>query len=140
MRRKLVLLGTIAALFVIPWAAHAQTTTGDIRGVITDESGAILPGVTVTLRGRGVPGAPTTVTNESGLYRFPNLPPGTYDVTAELAGFTTNVQTGVPVALGGTAELNFQLKVSTQSETITVVADSPVVDSTLDADLDELLA
>ena len=51
MRRKLVLLGTIAALFAIPWSATAQRTTGDIRGVVTDESGAVLPGVTVTLRG-----------------------------------------------------------------------------------------
>lgn len=129
MRRKLVLTCTLAALLAIPWAASAQRTTGDIRGVVTDESGAILPGVTVTLRGPGVPGAPTTVTNESGIYRFPNVSPGIYDITAELAGFSTNVQTGVPVSLGASAELNFQMKVSAQSETITVVAESPVVDS-----------
>ena len=92
--------------------------------MITDQSGAVLPGVTVTVRGRGVPGAPTTVTNESGIYRFPSLPPGTYDITAELAGFTTSTQTGIPVSLGATTDINVQLKVSTQSETITVVAES----------------
>jgi hypothetical protein len=109
MRRKLVLL-TIAALFALPWPSSAQTTTGDIRGVITDQSGAVLPGVTVTLRGRAVPGAPTTVTNESGVFRFPNLPPGPYDLTAELAGFTTLSQTAVPVSLGASAEVNFQMR------------------------------
>src|SRR5262245_38469230 len=130
MRRKLVLICTIAALLAVPWAAHAQRTTGDIRGVITDQSGAILPGVTVTLRGPMVAGARTTVTNEEGIYRFPDLPPGIYEVTAELAGFTTTAQTAIQVLLGGSTEVNAQLKVSTQSETVTVVADSPIIDST----------
>jgi hypothetical protein len=70
------------------------------------------------------------VTNESGIYRFPSLPPGSYDLTAELAGFTTSTQTGVLVSLGATTEIDLQLQVSTQSETITVVAESPIVDST----------
>ncbi|MEO8678206.1 MAG: TonB-dependent receptor [Vicinamibacterales bacterium] len=98
--------------------------------MVTDESGAVLPGVTVTLKGRAVSGTPTTTTNEAGIYRFLNLSPGAYDVTVELAGFTSNTQTGIQVALGGTTELTAQLKVSSQSETITVVAQSPVVDST----------
>jgi hypothetical protein len=83
----------------------------------------------VTIRSRAVPGAPTTVTNESGVFRFPTLPPGSYDVTVELQGFATQTQTGVPVALGGSAEVNVQMKVSTQSETITVTAETPVVDT-----------
>ena len=128
--RRFALLCTLFVFFALPLTALAQRTTGDLRGVVTDESGAVLPGVTVTIRGRAVPGAPTTVTNESGLYRFPNLPPGSYDVTVELAGFATQTQTGVPVQLGGSAELNVQMKVSTQSETITVTAESPVVDAT----------
>ncbi|MFA5910480.1 MAG: TonB-dependent receptor [Vicinamibacterales bacterium] len=120
----------IVMLLASPASGWAQTTTGVIRGVVTDASGAVLPGVTVTLRGRAVPGAPTTVTNEVGLYRFPNLPPGAYDLTVELAGFTTSTQTGIQVSLGGSAEIDVQLKLSTQSETITVVAQAPVVDST----------
>jgi len=66
--------------------AWAQRTTGEIIGKVTDDSGAILPGVTVTLRGAGVAGAPTAVTSENGVYRFPVLPPGTYDVEYTLAG------------------------------------------------------
>lgn len=130
MRRCLVWLCTAVVLLAVPLAASAQRTTGDIRGVVTDDSGAVLPGVTVTLRGSAVPGAPTTVTNEAGIYRFPNLPPGTYEITAELSGFSTSTQTGIPVALGGTAEINVQMKVSTLEETITVTAEAPVVDST----------
>jgi hypothetical protein len=109
--------------------AAAQRTTGDIRGVVTDASGAVLPGVTVTLRGASVQGTPIAVTNESGVYRFPNLAPGTYEVTAELAGFATKTQTGIPVALGATQEVPVQMSVSTQQETITVTAEAPVVDS-----------
>jgi hypothetical protein len=127
--RRLLVLCTVGALLAIPWSAAAQRTTGDIRGVVTDQSDAVLPGVTVTLRGRNVAGTPTTVTNEAGIYRFPNLPPGIYDITVELAGFTSSTQTAIPVSLGATAEVNVQLKVSTQSETITVVADTPVVDT-----------
>ena len=98
--------------------------------VVADRSRPlVLPGVTVTLRGRAVPGAPTSITNESGVFRFPNLPPGTYDITVELAGFATSTQTGIPVALGGTADIPVQMKVSTQQETITVTAEAPVVDS-----------
>lgn len=130
MRRSVALILVVVALFANPVSGWAQRTTGDIRGVVTDASGAVLPGVTVTLRGRAVPGAPTTVTNETGVYRFPNLPPGSYDLTVELAGFTTSTQTGIQVSLGGSAEIDVQLKLSTQSETITVVAQAPVVDST----------
>ena len=77
----------------------------------------MLPGVTVTLKGPATAGAPTTTTNEAGIYRFPNLAPGTYQITAELTGFTSSTQTGIPVALGGTTEVGVQLKISTQQET-----------------------
>jgi hypothetical protein len=130
MRRYVLLFCTAVTLLGAPMLASAQRTTGDLRGVITDQSGAVLPGVTVTIRGRNIPGAPTTVTSEAGIYRFPNLPPGVYDITAELTGFTTSVQTGIQVALGMTVELDVQMKLSTQAETVTVVAESPVVDST----------
>ena len=69
--------------------AAAQRTTGEIIGKVVDESGGVLPGVTVTLRGAGVAGAPTVMTSESGIYRFPVLPPGTYELEFALAGFGT---------------------------------------------------
>src|SRR5262245_32021088 len=82
--------------------AAAQRTTGEIIGKIVDESGSVLPGVTVTLRGAGVAGAPTAVTSESGVYRFPLLPPGTYNVEYTLTGFSTLKREAIPVAVGQT--------------------------------------
>ena len=88
----------------------------------------MLPGVTVTLRGPAVQGMPTTVSNDSGVYRFVNLAPGVYQISVELPGFATKTQTNITVALGVTQEVPVQMTVSTQQETITVVAESPVVD------------
>ena len=110
MRSRLLWLVTAVALIAAPSLGWAQRTTGDIRGVITDESGAILPGVTVTLRGPAVQGMPTTVSNESGVYRFPNLAPGTYEISVELPGFATKTQTGITVALGATQEVPVQIE------------------------------
>ena len=107
----------------------AQVTTGTIVGTVTDESGAVLPGVTATLQGAGVAGQPTTVTGSEGAYRFPSVPPGEYALTFTLQGFSTVRRERIPVPLGGTVEINTQLKVSTLQETVTVVGESPVVNA-----------
>lgn len=129
MRRVVVSVVWLALTAVVP-IASAQVTTGNITGVVTDESNASLPGVTITLRSDAVPGAPTAVTSEAGVYRFPSLPPGRYELTYELSGFSTLRREEIVVALGGTTELNIQLKVSQVAETITVTGESPVVDTT----------
>jgi hypothetical protein len=127
MRHRLATGFGLVLLLALAPAALAQRTTGAIFGTVTDESGAILPGVTVTLQGAGVPGTPSTVTSGSGIYRFPNLPPGNYTLTFELQGFTKLTREQVPVAVGQEVDLNIQLKVSTLSETVTVTGESPVV-------------
>ena len=81
MRRYRMLAFVVAGFLVAP-SVWAQTTTGVIRGVVTDDSGGVLPGVTVTLKGPATAGTPTTTTNETGVYRFPNLAPGAYQITA----------------------------------------------------------
>jgi len=108
--------------------ALAQRTTGTIVGTVTDESGAILPGVTVTLRGPTVVGAQTSTTNEAGLYRFPALPPGTYDLTFTMPGFGTLNRKGVRAPVGTTVEDNVSLKVSQRAEEVTVTGEAAVVD------------
>lgn len=128
MRRRLT--GHALVLLVLLGAATpalAQRTTGEIVGTVTDESGAILPGVTVTIRGSGVPGAPTVVTSETGAYRFPALPPGDYTVEYSLQGFSSLRREGIPVGVGAVVELKISMKVSTISETVTVTGESPVV-------------
>ena len=130
MHRRMVRIFAVIAIVATGVPSWAQITAGNIRGVVTDESGAPLPGVTATLRGERVAGAPTTVTNEVGVYRFANLPPGVYNLEFDLSRFANLKREQIQVSLGGTAEINVQLKVSPRQETITVTGEAPVLDTT----------
>src|SRR5262249_28642304 len=101
--------------------------TGTVAGKISDSSGAVLPGVTVTLTSPEALGQFTGVTDGQGLYRVTNLPPATYDIRAELAGFQTVIRKA-PVRLNAVTEVDFTLSVGTVSETVTVTAEAPIVD------------
>ena len=128
MRRGVITHGLwVLVLIAVALPAHAQRTTGEIVGTVTDESNAVLPGVTVTIRGAAVAGAPTVVTSETGAYRFPALPPGDYNLEYSLQGFGTLRRENIPVGVGAVIELKVVLKVSALSETVTVTGESPVV-------------
>ncbi len=111
-------------------AAFAQSTAinGTIEGTVKDEQGALLPGVTITVTNIDTGDQRVAVTNESGLYRAPLLSLGTYRVAAELQGFKKFEQTGVSLRAGQTAVIDVALSVGAIAETITVTADSPLVD------------
>jgi hypothetical protein len=109
--------------------AFAQIQTGEIHGRVTDASGAVLPGVSVTVEGRALIQPEVTVTTETGAYSFPRLPVGTYTVRFELAGFRQLQQQGVQIQSGFSAQINQKLELSTVQETVTVSAASPVVDT-----------
>ena len=121
---------TLCVFLLLMGSAGAQRTTGDLSGVVKDATGSMLPGVTVSVTGPNIPRAQTTVTTEGGTYRITNLPPGTYDVTFELAGFRTIALRGIRISVGGVVEQNVGLEISTLSETVNVVAETPVVDTT----------
>src|SRR5882762_3819381 len=123
--RGVLAVACVALLWSSP--AFAQRTTGEIFGKITDESGLALPGVTVTLRGAGVAGAPTVVTSETGTYRFPVLPPGTYDLDYVLPGFAPQKRAAIEVAVGAIVEIELSMKVGTVEETVMVSGQTPVV-------------
>ena len=108
--------------------AQVSSTTGSINGKVTDSSGGVLPGVTVTASSPSMQGIRTDVTNEAGEYRFPAVPPGTYKLVYELGGFGTVNREGVSVGLGFTATMNIELAVASLQETVTVSGESPVVD------------
>jgi hypothetical protein len=108
--------------------ASAQAPTGEIFGKATDQSGAVLPGVTVTLTGSGLLQPLTAVTSDTGTYDFPRLDIGTYTVKFELTGFKTVVNEGIKITVGFAAQVNATLGVSTVQETVTVTGQSPVVD------------
>lgn len=118
----------VLLLLGLATTAAAQRTTGQIIGKVLDESGSVLPGVTVTLRGEGVAGAPTVVTSDTGVYRFPVLPPGTYTVEYALTGFSTVRREGIPIGVGSVVELDVTMKVGSLEETVTVSGAAPVVD------------
>jgi hypothetical protein len=121
----------LATLLLLPAAPlFAQRTTGTISGVAKDASGAILPGVTVSVTGENIVGAQTTTTNEQGYYRFLNLPPGEYTLTFTLGGFTKVTRRGVRVSVGGTIEESPVLTVGGVQESVDVVGETPVVDTT----------
>jgi outer membrane receptor protein involved in Fe transport len=133
MKRVWILAFGVLLTLATVTAAAAQTvssTTGAINGTVTDESGAALPGVTVNASSPAMQGSRTTITGSDGSYRIPAVPPGTYKVTYELAGFGTVAREGVIVGLGFTATINSSMKVASLQETVTVTGASPVVDVT----------
>lgn len=124
-----VLFAFVLALSpVLPAAAQSTAINGTIEGTVTDDQGAVLPGVTVTVTNVDTGDTRAVVTNESGLYRAPLLSLGNYRVEAELQGFKKYEQSGVTLSAGQTAVIDFKLSVGTLAETVTVTADSPLVD------------
>ena len=109
--------------------AFAQTGDGSIRGYVKDDQGAVLPGVTVTAQSPTLLSPVTAVSDTGGYYRLLNLPPGTYAVTAELAGFSTWRREGIIMRAGITFSVDVDLKVGTLAETITVTGDSPMIET-----------
>jgi carboxypeptidase family protein len=115
-------------LLLVPSLSLAQrATTGTVTGKVADSSGAVLPGVTITLQSPEVLGQFTAVTDANGVYRVGNLPPATYDVRAELAGFQTVLQKAI-VRLNAVVDIDFTLGVGSVSETVNVSGESPIVD------------
>jgi hypothetical protein len=119
-------------MFVGSHPAWAQTVSlSTIHGLVSDESGAALPGVTVTLTSPVLQvGQQTTNTAPDGTYRFGDLPVGTYKVTFELSGFKTFVRDELRLPVGFVARIDATLAIGGIEETITVSGQSPVVDQT----------
>src|SRR5512145_3260366 len=128
---RMRLTAVLAALVLVASASPVlgQVQTGDITGKVTDNTGAILPGVTVTLTGATLIRPQTAISSETGTYNFPRLPIGTYSVKFELPGFKTVVREDIRLTLGFTAQIDQQLEISTVQETVTVSGESPVVDT-----------
>ena len=133
MRLKWRYLAALAIAVLIPALATAQESS-KIAGTVTDQSGAVLPGVNVTLKSVERATVRSTVTNASGEYVFASLVPGNYEVTAELSGFSKK-QTRTTVAVGATVAINLQMAVGQQSEVVTVVGESAAAINTTTQDI-----
>src|SRR6266571_174671 len=121
--------GIVCLLFLlqVTGTAFGQISGGSVTGTMKDEQGGVLPGVMVTLQ--GVDATRTTTSDETGAFRFYNLPPGPYKLTLSLQGFTTTVRENVIVEVGKNVDLQMAMKVAGVSETISVTEASPVVDT-----------
>jgi hypothetical protein len=124
-RRLLVLLWM--GLVAVPTAGYAQEAV--LAGMVTDSTGGVLPGVTVSAIHEATGNRFQTVTDERGLYRIPARVGG-YQLTAELQGFTTLVRGGVQLLIGQTATVDMQMAPSTVQETVTVSAEAPLLNVT----------
>ena len=109
--------------------AQARLTAADIEGTVTDESGAVLPGVTITATNTATNQSRTVTTGKDGRYYIGALQPGTYTLSAELAGFVPQKHNEFRVRIGQLADVHFTLKPGT-SEAIVVSAQAPIVDTT----------
>jgi hypothetical protein len=123
------LLVTLAVSVPVFAQGGGASSTGTIQGRVADAQGAVLPGVTVTATSPALIQPQTTVTSETGNYRFPAVPPGTYELSYELAGFNTLKRSGISITLGFTAQVNVELALATLQETVTVSGASPVIDT-----------
>ncbi|MFB3827142.1 MAG: carboxypeptidase regulatory-like domain-containing protein [Bryobacteraceae bacterium] len=125
--RELVLLSALAL-----WSAAllGQEGRGTIAGRVLDASGAVVAGSEVRAVNAGTGAAARTRTNESGAYTLPYLAPGTYTVTAEMAGFKTTERPGIEVRINDVLSLELVLQVGAASEKIEVVATTPLLEST----------
>src|SRR5437879_7209737 len=124
LRSVLALLGFAANLF-----AQGVGASGDIKGIIKDSSGAVMQNVAVAIveTDKGI--RHTVATDSTGQYRMTELAPASYEVSAAVPGFESQVRKNVVLNLGETVIVDFQMKIAAGKEIVEVMADSPVVDT-----------
>lgn len=119
----LAVIGTLLNL-----QAYSQTVGGTILGTITDPSGAVIPGVQVSIKNVATGVVRTVTTNDTGFYSARNLLPGAYEVTASLPGFATAVQGDVNLTVGSERSVNIKMKVGEVAERVEVSGEAPALD------------
>ncbi|HEX2268327.1 MAG TPA: carboxypeptidase-like regulatory domain-containing protein, partial [Pyrinomonadaceae bacterium] len=133
--RLLSLFGAAVASLLLAVPAAAQVTTADITGRVLDQNGAAVANVTVTARNIATGQERTTQSDERGQYTLAELPPGTYDITAEAPNFSKAVLKAREINVGTTLTLNFDLKPGEITEIVNVTADSLLQIETTRSDL-----
>ena len=121
-------LSVAAALAALGSTLAAQGAVAELRGRVIDESGAAVPGATLTVTHLATGTLRTTVSSETGAFVVPSLQVGAHDVRVELSGFSTLTQQNVRLGVGESANLTFTLKLATVQENITVTGETPLVD------------
>ncbi|MEK7830626.1 MAG: carboxypeptidase regulatory-like domain-containing protein, partial [Acidobacteriota bacterium] len=128
MRSILLMLCSVALLCVLAAAGKAQTS-GEITGLVTDASGAAVAGATVTAVNKATGAVRVITTNSEGLYTFPSLPPGVYELKVERSGFKTAQLNNVTLAVQQTARLDVAMEVGAVGETVTVTSNGALLNA-----------
>src|SRR5512134_294031 len=134
--RVLAVVLAIAAIGFAPPSLSGQVLYGSIVGTVTDAQGAVTPGVVLTATNTGTGLKVEAQSDETGSYAFRNLLPGTYDLTATLAGFKEHKQSAIPVVAGNPVRINVTLVIGALEEVIDVVSESTLL-QTEKADLSQ---
>lgn len=129
---RLVLLwaALVAVLSLTVAPGFAQLTSGDLVGTVLDPTGAVVPNVTITATNSATGVKSTTTTTDTGQYRLPNLPVGTYDLSASASGFSTATIKNVAVTLNKVATANITLQVGQMTQTVEVQEAATTIDTT----------
>lgn len=130
MKKLSRIVAAVCAVVFLSGAAYAQTAaTGNIEGIVTDATGAVLPGVTVVVKNTETNVTREATTDGAGRYRASALQPGTYQVTATLSGFQAKPIEGIAVQVGQTYGVDVHMRPAGVTEEVTVTGESPVVDT-----------
>jgi hypothetical protein len=121
-------VGLVVLGFLLTVSASAQISTAQLDGKVTDTSGAVVPGATVTMTQAETGAVRSVVTDGEGAYLLSNLAPGPYRLEVSLQGFRTYVQTGIVLQVAATPTINVSLGLGDVAETVTVEAAAPLVD------------
>jgi len=127
---RFVLFGLTVLALAGARGAAAQITTGAISGTVVDQTGASIAGAQVTAKNTATSATQNTTSGEEGLFRFPVLAVGPYEITVEKQGFNTTVQKNVVVTVGASIHLTLRLAVAAQTTTVTVTEETPLIEST----------
>ena len=122
-------LVVLALLLAAPRTLLGQAVTGTILGTVTDNTGAVMPGVSVTVTQVDTGQSRTYVTDANGEYTAPSMPTGTYRVHAELQGFKAVTLEGIRVSVDQRVRIDVQLEVGAMTETVEITATTPLVQS-----------
>lgn len=120
--------GLFVAMALAAGLCWAQVATGTISGAVRDSSGAALAGASVTATNRETGLSRTVRSGLDGHYQFSSLPAGLYDLRSEAMGFQTRVQQGLNLSVGEESVMNFSMSVGAVQETVTVVAEAPLIE------------
>ena len=131
MRR--VFIAAVLCALMAPVVAQAQQETATVIGTVLDAQKAALPGVTVTVRNVETGFNRAGVTDAEGRYRVAAIPPGSYEISAQMQGFGTGVRRGITLTVGAEAVINFEMTLANVAEEVTVTADTPIVETTTSA-------